>query len=123
MKQMKKILAIALIVMSVMAITVSAMAIDEEGYRDYLGGPGSSQNLRQSSTYKLAVKNLQYMLLYVGFNPGPCDGIFGSRTLQAVRSFQSTYGLAVDGIVGADTKRVLWMAMGYQPTPECVPID
>ena len=31
------------------------------------------------------------------------DGIFGQATEQAVRSFQSTHGLEVDGIVGPMT--------------------
>ena len=31
------------------------------------------------------------------------DGIFGEATEQAVRSFQSTHGLEVDGIVGPMT--------------------
>ena len=36
------------------------------------------------------------------------DGVFGSKTDAAVRSFQRGHGLAVDGIVGART----WAALG-----------
>ncbi len=35
------------------------------------------------------------------------DGIFGARTLEAVRAFQADNGLAVDGIVGAKTWKAL----------------
>jgi N-acetylmuramoyl-L-alanine amidase len=35
------------------------------------------------------------------------DGIFGSRTATAVRAFQQTNGLLVDGIVGQQTWRRL----------------
>jgi len=50
-----------------------------------------------------AVKYLQQSLTKVGYNPGPIDGIFGSKTEAAVKAFQSANGLVVDGIVGAKT--------------------
>ncbi|WP_259558453.1 peptidoglycan-binding protein [Brachybacterium sillae] len=40
------------------------------------------------------------------------DGVFGSRTLTAVRTFQSTNGLRVDGVVGPLT----WGALGSVAT-------
>ena len=49
------------------------------------------------------VKYLQTLLVKLGFNPGPIDGIFGPKTDAAVRSFQKAYGLVVDGIVGTNT--------------------
>ena len=35
------------------------------------------------------------------------DGVFGNATLQAVKKWQAEHGLAVDGIVGINTKRSL----------------
>ena len=39
----------------------------------------------------------------LGFKTGGLDGIFGSTTQNAVRNFQKSVGLAVDGIIGCNT--------------------
>ena len=55
------------------------------------------------------VKKLQTALNELGFNCGSVDGIFGDKTFDAVKKFQSSsnYGGAIsaDGIVGPDTKK------------------
>ena len=43
----------------------------------------------------------------LGFVTGGLDGIFGSRTATAVRNYQASRGLAVDGIIGCNTWRSL----------------
>jgi len=43
----------------------------------------------------------------LGFRTGGLDGIFGSATADAVRRYQSSRGLAADGIVGCNTWRSL----------------
>lgn len=62
------------------------------------------------------VKKLQKALNALGFNCGKVDGIFGDKTLAAVKSFQksSKYGgaISVDGIVGPNTKKKFKVA-GY----------
>lgn len=60
--------------------------------------------LREGSE-NYTVKALQRMLYALGYNLGsnPIDGIFGSKTDAAVRSFQKTNRLEVDGIVGQAT--------------------
>ena len=50
---------------------------------------------------------LQLALTRAGFSPGNIDGIFGSKTLDAVKSFQASAGLTRDGIVGKNTWRLL----------------
>lgn len=53
------------------------------------------------------VKTLQRLLNALGYDCGKVDGIFGSKTLIAVKEFQTKQGLTVDGIVGKDT----WTAL------------
>jgi hypothetical protein len=61
--------------------------------------PASMPTLRQGSRGS-AVADLQRRLAAAGFSPGAADGIFGSLTEAAVRSFQRARGVGVDGIVG-----------------------
>lgn len=49
------------------------------------------------------VKALQILLNGYGFNCGEVDGAFGSKTLTALKQFQSKNGLTADGIAGAKT--------------------
>jgi len=58
-----------------------------------------------------AVLTLQQMLAQTGFSPGPLDGYLGPRTLAALKSFQSTYGLVPDGICGPLTWAALERAL------------
>ena len=48
-------------------------------------------------------KQVQQRLKELGYYNGAVDGIFGSKTVQAVKNFQRDYGLTVDGIVGKNT--------------------
>lgn len=43
------------------------------------------------------VAGIQSRLSYLGYNPGPADGIYGKRTARAIRAFQKDHGLQVDG--------------------------
>jgi peptidoglycan hydrolase-like protein with peptidoglycan-binding domain len=56
---------------------------------------------------------LQDGLTTLGYNTGGLDGVFGTKTYSAVRNFQSTRGLVVDGIVGTNTwKRLMTEVVG-----------
>ena len=52
-------------------------------------------------------KLLQEKLVTLGYSTNGVDGIFGSGTYSAVREFQKTRCLSVDGIVGQNTWRKL----------------
>jgi g-D-glutamyl-meso-diaminopimelate peptidase len=53
------------------------------------------------------VRAAQSILNRAGYNAGVVDGIFGTRTYQAIVAFQRNNGLAADGIVGPATWSVL----------------
>lgn len=57
------------------------------------------------------VRRLQQDLERLGFDCGPLDGVFGRKTLAAVRAFQSSRGLVVDGVVGPRTSAALDAAL------------
>jgi uncharacterized protein (TIGR02594 family) len=54
------------------------------------------------------VKRIQQALLRQGFFPGEVDGIWGRRTIAAVKAFQEHVGIVVDGIVGPKTLAALF---------------
>lgn len=56
------------------------------------------------------VKQIQTKLKNWGYYSGNVDGIFGSKTLAAVKLFQQKNGLSVDGIVGPQTLAALGIA-------------
>lgn len=53
------------------------------------------------------VRQIQTKLKSLGYYTGSVDGIFGSATQSAVRSFQRDRGLSVDGIAGPKTLSAL----------------
>jgi len=58
------------------------------------------------------VKQLQITLNQLGFNAGKEDGIYGPKTTMAVRQFQRTYGLKVDGDAGPEVAGAVNDIMG-----------
>ena len=66
---------------------------------------------RQGSTGE-QVRIIQSKLKNCGSYDGTVDGIFGSRTAEAVKYFQRKNGLTADGIVGPATLRALGMSTG-----------
>lgn len=58
--------------------------------------------------YGYDVECVQQRLNSLGFNCDTANGDFNNTTEQAVRSFQSSKGLLVDGVVGANTQNTLF---------------
>jgi peptidoglycan hydrolase-like protein with peptidoglycan-binding domain len=54
---------------------------------------------------------LQRDLDLLGYDPGPVDGVFGSRTAAAISAFQRAQGLPVNGVPGIDTLQALEAAL------------
>lgn len=99
--------------------------LDSEGTTLGIGTVPPAAVLRQGSR-GADVITLQYLLnviaeYYPGIPDISQDGIFGNATRQAVIAFQQTKGLTQDGIVGANTWRVLYEAYrgigDYVPAP------
>lgn len=65
-------------------------------------------------------RSVQVRLSKFGFNPGPIDGIRGRMTINAVKRFQESRGLLVDGIVGPKTYAALF---GEAPTGDALNTD
>ncbi|MCI8369635.1 MAG: spore cortex-lytic enzyme [Clostridia bacterium] len=64
--------------------------------------------LRQGATGG-EVKELQRRLKQWGYYSGSVDGIYGSKTVEAVKKFQRKNGLTVDGVAGISTYAALGM--------------
>ncbi len=74
----------------------------------------TTSKLQRGSRGSLVTK-LQQALIQLSYLPvGEDDGIFGLKTYNAVRAFQSANGLSVDGIVGTKTMVKLNEELGIQ---------
>lgn len=61
---------------------------------------------------------VQRRLAALGYDPGPLDGVYGPATAAAVTAFQRAAGIAVDGIVGPETREALAEAEPADDPPE-----
>lgn len=92
MNKIFKIIIIALTVSCLLCMSVTALS--------RMGSVGSE------------VTALQNALKNKGYYKGAVDGIFGSKTLSAVKTFQKDAGLTVDGIAGPQTLKALGIQSG-----------
>jgi peptidoglycan hydrolase-like protein with peptidoglycan-binding domain len=56
---------------------------------------------------RMRIHTAQISLSQLGYNPGPADGVMGSRTKAAVKAFQRDHHLRADGIIGPVTFNAL----------------
>ncbi len=90
----KKILTILLICIAIVTIFTIAQKNDVEATSRY-GSRGEE------------VKQIQTKLKRWGYYNGSIDGIYGTQTLNAVKSFQKKNGLTQDGIAGPATLKAM----------------
>lgn len=67
------------------------------------------------------VRKLQQALIDLGFLKDKADGVFGPKTEAAVRSFQASQGLTVDGLAGTGTKSRLYSSDSFSPVATPAP--
>lgn len=67
----------------------------------------------------MTIKQIQSLLTYLEYDPGPIDGLDGNNTRDAVKAFQAAESLTVDGVVGVQTEKALLDAVAngrvYKP--------
>ena len=74
--------------------------------------PKTSEALSKFGSSGTEVYNIQRRLAAWGYYSGDIDGIYGSRTVAAVKKFQSANGLTPDGIAGPATLAKIGLATG-----------
>lgn len=93
MKIGKKIIVALLIIFSLTSTCFATYSI-------------STSTISVTSAYSLTtsqIKTVQTKLKRWGYYSGNIDGVYGSKTVAAVKWFQSKNGLSVDGIAGPKT--------------------
>jgi peptidoglycan hydrolase-like protein with peptidoglycan-binding domain len=102
----------------------TAQALGITGSASSPSTPAPAGTVVQYGAQGAAVKRIQQMLIAAGIRVvGGADGIFGSNTRAAVRTFQQAKGLAVTGKVDAATDAALVAASsggGGAPAPSPV---
>ena len=83
--------------LAVLTLMVSAFGVVDSAQAKNIVKGDTTANIRM----------VQSRLSTLGYYTYKVDGIWGSRTLRAVKNFQRDYGLVVDGIVGARTEKAL----------------
>lgn len=74
--------------------------------------PSAAQRRYEEKSFSLGERGshiwiLQRRLLAQGFEPGPVDSVFGSKTQEAVKAFQTSRGLTATGVVNETTWKAL----------------
>ena len=106
-RNIRRIICIAVVVMTLMLSSGIAFAYYDDGFP--YGGWSQFRVLKDGKGGN-DVRLLQQYLLMTGYAPGTVDGGFGSNTVAAVKRYQSAWRLSADGIVGANT----WSKMREQ---------
>ncbi|MBQ3108944.1 MAG: C40 family peptidase [Clostridia bacterium] len=70
---------------------------------DYVSVSSASGTLLRQGSRGSEIAALQEKLILLGYLNDTADGIFGAKTLAAVKKYQSVNGLGVDGIAGPVT--------------------
>ncbi len=96
--------------------------IDEETYH-LLAEDGFDvyQSTLRQGAQGVEVRRLQNKLKSLGYLKSNADGIYGAKTVQAVRAFQQRHSLSQDGVAGEKTQRKLYSDKALKAAPPAPP--
>ncbi|MCK8488663.1 spore cortex-lytic enzyme [Paenibacillus sp. MBLB2552] len=84
--------------------------LDEGKVNTYKAQPAFSEQVIDYGAFGKDVYELQGRLAYLGFYHGKLDSYFGPKTRDALKWFQSEFGMEADGLAGPKTKLKLYNA-------------
>ncbi len=93
------------IILCILIIAVFYIYTGQLEAADYYFEPG--ERILAAGDEGPDVASLQRKLRGISFYTGNIDGIYGPKTVQAVKKFQMNRGITVDGIVGPETLKKL----------------
>lgn len=69
------------------------------------------------------IRDVQKALADQGFDAGTPDGIFGSKSVAALKGFQRAHGLTPSGVVTQDSLKALFPSSNADAQPAAPPVD
>ncbi|HWT23532.1 MAG TPA: peptidoglycan-binding protein [Solirubrobacteraceae bacterium] len=107
-RRLRAFLPVLLVALAVMLVfQVTPANAEHRGAQIAASVPMLAMGAGFDGRHVAAVARLQRVMLRLGYEPGPIDGLYGPLTAGAVRRVQSANGVAVDGIAGPVTQRAL----------------
>lgn len=110
MNSTRKGVNVIIIFSLLVAVLFSAVFLATTAIKDAQEEAEAATVYKQGSTGQV-VKTIQTKLKNWGYYTGSVDGIFGSKTTAAVKSFQKKNGLTVDGVVGSKTAAAMGITL------------
>lgn len=115
MKHIAYSLFLATALMSVPAMANDEYQFNKHGRYNYAYGTDRHYDTRQAIKLNGAdIEQIQRALHDAGYNAGPVDGIFGSRTRAAMTAFQYDRELQGEGNITERTLQALKVSFGHE---------
>jgi peptidoglycan hydrolase-like protein with peptidoglycan-binding domain len=110
-----------LLLLTIGAVVVLAACSSDTSSSDPVPATTTSTEIDTSSSQSHAiVEEMQTSLADLGYYEGDIDGLYGPKTIAAVKTFQAQAGLTADGKYGPKTHDALAEANGNDPATNVV---
>ncbi len=106
---------------SVLAITAMFLIVSAAANAQVIAPQPTTPPTTLTAATKKAVQGTQQRLQVLGYEPGTADGVMGSRTVTALKKFQSDHGLSVTGVLDQKTLDALSAKEEQKPPTEAAP--